>query len=71
MVDYIADYIDTIEQRPVLSTVEPGYLHKMIPDHAPEKPEPFEDIMADVERVIMPGVGGSSWCAAQRLGPGP
>nr|XP_033786392.1 aromatic-L-amino-acid decarboxylase isoform X1 [Geotrypetes seraphini] len=56
MVDYIADYLDRIEERPVLPEVEPGYLRPLIPDSAPAKPEKFEDVMEDIERVIMPGV---------------
>lgn len=42
--------------RPVLSTVAPGYIRSLIPDHAPEKGEPWQDIFKDIERVIMPGV---------------
>lgn len=39
-----------------MPTVQPGYLRPLIPDHAPEKPESWQDVMADIERVIMPGV---------------
>uniref|UniRef100_A0A8D3CAU5 Aromatic-L-amino-acid decarboxylase n=1 Tax=Scophthalmus maximus TaxID=52904 RepID=A0A8D3CAU5_SCOMX len=56
MVDYVADYLENIEQRPVYPDLEPGYLRPLIPAEAPLEPETFEDIMRDVERVIMPGV---------------
>ncbi|XP_058502762.1 aromatic-L-amino-acid decarboxylase [Solea solea] len=56
MVDYVADYLDSIEKRPVFPDVEPGYLHSLIPTEAPVDPETYEDIIKDVERVIMPGV---------------
>nr|XP_028559192.1 aromatic-L-amino-acid decarboxylase isoform X1 [Podarcis muralis]XP_028559193.1 aromatic-L-amino-acid decarboxylase isoform X1 [Podarcis muralis] len=56
MVDYIADYLETIEKRRVYPDVEPGYLRPHIPDSAPEEPERFEDILKDVEKIIMPGV---------------
>ncbi|XP_034990868.1 aromatic-L-amino-acid decarboxylase [Zootoca vivipara] len=56
MVDYIADYLETIEKRQVYPDVEPGYLRPHIPDSAPEEPERFEDILKDVENIIMPGV---------------
>lgn len=56
MVDYICDYVDTIEQRPPLAQVEPGYLQKLIPTEAPQKAESWEEIKKDIERVIMPGV---------------
>lgn len=56
MVDFVADYLEGIEGRPVYPDVEPGYLRPLIPSSAPQEPESFEDIMGDVERVIMPGV---------------
>ncbi|XP_014346252.1 aromatic-L-amino-acid decarboxylase isoform X1 [Latimeria chalumnae] len=56
MVDYIANYLENIDQRQVYPDVEPGYLRPLIPASAPEEPETFEEIIKDVERVIMPGV---------------
>ncbi|XP_064648973.1 aromatic-L-amino-acid decarboxylase-like [Lineus longissimus] len=56
MVDYVADYLENIQERRVFPTVEPGYLHHLIPDHAPDTPDKWDEVMADVERVIMPGV---------------
>lgn len=56
MVDYIADYLENIEQRPVYPDVEPGYLRDLIPTEAPVEPDNYDDIIKDVERVIMPGV---------------
>ncbi|KAM6935289.1 aromatic-L-amino-acid decarboxylase [Lycodopsis pacificus] len=56
MVDYVADYLENIEQRPVYPDVEPGYLRSLIPSEAPLEPENYDDIIKDVERVIMPGV---------------
>ena len=58
MVDYIADYMTTIKSRHVTPDVEPGYLRHLLPEEAPNKGEDWTDIMADVERAIMPGV---SW----------
>uniref|UniRef100_A0A3P8VPW4 Aromatic-L-amino-acid decarboxylase n=1 Tax=Cynoglossus semilaevis TaxID=244447 RepID=A0A3P8VPW4_CYNSE len=55
MVDFVADYYENIEKRPVFPDVEPGYLRSLIPSEAPVDPETYEDIMKDVERVIMPG----------------
>ncbi|KAM6994180.1 aromatic-L-amino-acid decarboxylase isoform 2-T2 [Tautogolabrus adspersus] len=56
MVDYVADYLENLEQRPVYPDVEPGYLRSLIPTEAPTEPESYEDILKDVERVIMPGI---------------
>jgi hypothetical protein len=56
MVDYIADYLEHIRERRVYPAVAPGYLRQLIPESAPLEPELWDDIIADVERVVMPGV---------------
>ncbi|CAM1324261.1 DDC (predicted) [Pycnogonum litorale] len=56
VIDLMADYLENIRMRPVLPTVKPGYLQQLIPDHVPETPDKWEDILKDIERVIMPGV---------------
>lgn len=56
MVDFIADYLETIRYRPVLPSVQPFYMMDLIPNEAPEEGEPFHQIFNDIERVIMPGV---------------
>jgi aromatic-L-amino-acid decarboxylase len=56
LVDWIAAYQERVEQFPVLSTVEPGEIRAQLPAAPPENGEPFEQVMADVDRIIMPGV---------------
>ncbi|EEC03137.1 aromatic amino acid decarboxylase, putative, partial [Ixodes scapularis] len=56
MVDYIARYLETISERRVTPQCEPGYLKDQLPAKAPDQPEDWDRIMADVERYIMPGV---------------
>ncbi|KAG5678534.1 hypothetical protein PVAND_008201 [Polypedilum vanderplanki] len=56
MVEYICQYLETLENRRVTPSVEPGYLRNLLPNEAPYKPEPWEKIMDDVETKIMPGV---------------
>ncbi|XP_011859985.1 PREDICTED: aromatic-L-amino-acid decarboxylase-like isoform X1 [Vollenhovia emeryi] len=56
MAEYIANYLENIRDRRVLPTVEPGYMRPLLPSEAPQTPEQWKDIMADIERVIMPGV---------------
>ncbi|PNX82519.1 tyrosine decarboxylase 1-like protein, partial [Trifolium pratense] len=56
MVDFIADYYKTIENFPVLSQVEPGYLGKLLPDSAPTYPTTLEHVLNDVQHKILPGV---------------
>lgn len=56
MVEYICKYMETLSQRRVTPSVEPGYLRHLLPEEAPQNPEHWEDIMQDVESKIMPGV---------------
>lgn len=56
MVDFIADYYKSIENFPVLSQVQPGYLRNLIPDAAPDCPESLADVLDDVRTKILPGV---------------
>lgn len=56
MVEYIARYMETIRERRVTPQVEPGYLKELLPDTAPDLPEDWDTIIADVEKHIMPGV---------------
>ncbi|CAI0434701.1 unnamed protein product [Linum tenue] len=56
MVDFVADYYKNIENYPVLSQVEPGYLVKLLPDAAPNQPESLQRVLDDVQSKILPGV---------------
>jgi aromatic-L-amino-acid/L-tryptophan decarboxylase len=56
LVDWIAEYLERPERYPVLAQVKPGEIASALPDHAPEDGEPFERIMADFERVLVPGL---------------
>ena len=59
MVDYIADYLETIRERRVFPDVKPGYMRELVNDTAPTDGEDWDCIFKDVERVIMPGVGSA------------
>ncbi|KAG2242351.1 hypothetical protein Bca52824_095809 [Brassica carinata] len=41
---------------PVLSQVQPGYLRDMLPDSAPDHPEPLKELLDDVSKKIIPGL---------------
>jgi aromatic-L-amino-acid decarboxylase len=56
VVDWIADYLSHPERYAVLSQNEPGDLKKALPLAAPEHGEPMEAMLADLDRVIVPGV---------------
>jgi aromatic-L-amino-acid/L-tryptophan decarboxylase len=76
LVDWIADYLEHSDKYPVLSRVAPGEITRALPDRAPEDPEPFDAIMADFERVIVPGLthwnhpGFLAYFAITGSGPG-
>lgn len=56
LVDWIADYRASVEERPVRAQVAPGEVAAGLADAAPDQPEPFGDVLADVERVVVPGL---------------
>jgi aromatic-L-amino-acid decarboxylase len=56
LVDWLADYWAKVEGFPVLSQVQPGSIRAQLPDRAPEQPEPFEKILSDVDKLILPGL---------------
>jgi len=55
-VDWMADYLAGIEQRPVRAQVRPGDVLRLLPAAPPAKGEPMEEIFAAFERDILPGV---------------
>jgi aromatic-L-amino-acid/L-tryptophan decarboxylase len=56
VVEWIAGYLERVERLPVLSRVAPGDIRARLPAAAPEEGEPFEAILADVDRVLLPGI---------------
>ena len=54
--DWGADYRRGLRDRPVRPLVEPGAIGKTIDAAAPEKPHAMEDIFADFESKILPGM---------------
>jgi len=56
VVDWIADYLGHAGEYPVLAQTAPGDIRHALPDKPPVEPEPMETILADFERIIMPGI---------------
>ena len=56
LIDWIADYFENIDQRPVLPDMQPGDLKAQRPPAPPEHGEPMENIIADLDRLIAPAV---------------
>ena len=56
MIDWIADYYETVEKYPVLSQMHPGEISHQLPLDPPSESESMEQIMSDVNSIIMPGI---------------
>ncbi len=56
LVEWMAGYMENVEDLPVKSSVEPGEIFKKIPDNPPQLPESFESLMKDFNEIIMPGI---------------
>ena len=59
LIDWIADYRAHVADLPVRSQLEPGAVKAQLPSAPPVKPESFDDIFRDLDRVILPGL--SHW----------
>src|SRR5690348_9089228 len=56
VIDWIAAYQEKIESFPVRSPVAPGDVLDALPPSPPETGEGFEGVLADLDRVLMPGI---------------
>ncbi len=56
VVDWIADYQSRVESFPVMSRVKPGEIRALLPEGPPAQGEPFEAILKDIDRIVLPGV---------------
>jgi aromatic-L-amino-acid decarboxylase len=54
--DWSADYLATVDQRPVRPPVRPGDVLHQLPLEPPSGPEPMEAIFADLDAIILPGM---------------
>ena len=56
LIDWIADYFEKIDNLPVLAAIEPGDLKAKLPSVPPAHGEPMEQIVADLDRLIVPAL---------------
>jgi aromatic-L-amino-acid/L-tryptophan decarboxylase len=54
--DWIDRYLSDARRYPVLSQVAPGEIVAQLPGNAPEGGESFAELMADFERIVLPGI---------------
>lgn len=54
--EWIESYRASLESLPVLSRVTPGGLAASLPAEAPDRPEPLDALLTDLDRFIVPGL---------------
>ena len=55
-VDWAANYLERVGELPVLAQVKPGEIRAALPASAPDEPEPFADVLRDLDAIILPGI---------------
>jgi aromatic-L-amino-acid decarboxylase len=58
LIDWLADLRASLPERPVQPPTRPGEVRALLPADPPDQPEPFEAILADLDRVVAPNL---SW----------
>src|SRR5439155_8920723 len=66
LADWIADFRQNIGSLRVAPNDKPGAIRAQLPARAPEEGEPFEKILDDVDRLIVPGM--AHWSHPMFLG---
>lgn len=56
MVDWMAEYLENIEQYPVKSRLKPGEVIRKLPEHPPLQGESMDTILNDFKTIILPGM---------------
>jgi aromatic-L-amino-acid decarboxylase len=56
VVDWIADYRTRVDRLPVQSRVAPGDVRGQLAPDPPQTPEPFDAVLQDLDRAILPGL---------------
>jgi aromatic-L-amino-acid/L-tryptophan decarboxylase len=54
--DWAARYLDGVGDYPVLAQVAPGEIRLRLPQEPPERPEPFADVLRDLDEILLAGV---------------
>jgi aromatic-L-amino-acid/L-tryptophan decarboxylase len=54
--EWAASYLERVGDLPVLAQIEPGAIRAALPSAAPEEPESFSEVLADLEKILLPGV---------------
>src|SRR5258708_19978366 len=56
LVDWIAEFRSSLPKLRVMSDRKPGEIRALLPTRPPSEPEPMESLLADLRRVVLPGM---------------
>jgi len=56
LVDWLANYQEGIAQLPVMARTQPGEVRAALPAAPPEQAEDFAAVLADLDRIVLPGL---------------
>tara|TARA_B100001989_G_scaffold253245_1_gene239185 strand:+ start:6893 stop:8320 length:1428 start_codon:yes stop_codon:yes gene_type:complete len=56
LVDWMADFLEQLEEHRVVPETKPGDIRAQLPSSAPQQGEPFSQIFADFQSTILPGM---------------
>jgi len=56
LVDWVADYRARMKDLPVMSRSKPGDIKRQLPPEPPRQGEPLSAVVADLDRIILPGI---------------
>ena len=59
LIDWLADYHETLAAQPVQAPTRPGAVRSMLPAEPPKNPEAFEACIADLDTIVAPNL--SHW----------
>ena len=54
--DWVARYLERVGELPVLPDIEPGDLTARLPASPPDEPEPFANVLRDLDEVLLPAI---------------
>jgi len=56
LIDWVADYLEHIDQYKVLSSVQPGEIERQFATEPSAKGRPYDELIADFEKKLVPGI---------------
>jgi aromatic-L-amino-acid decarboxylase len=56
LIDWLADYHESLANRPVMAKTRPGQVRDALPKAAPSEPESFGAAIDDLNRIVLPGL---------------